>query len=43
MGFLRKNRVKITVALDLPFTKDTVGWLQYLFALSPTNWTWRVK
>ena len=24
-GFLRKNRVKIIVALDLPFTRDTSG------------------
>ena len=41
--FLRKNRVKITVALDLPFTRDTTGWLWYLFGLRPVYWTWRVK
>ena len=33
-GFLRKNIVKITVALDLPFTGDTTGWL---FGLGPIN------
>ena len=36
-GFLRKNRVKIIVALDLPFTRDTSGWLRYLFGLGPTD------
>jgi len=43
VGFLRKNRVKITVALDLPFTRDTIAWLRYLFGLGPTGWIWRVK
>ena len=43
MGFLRKNRVKITIALNLPFTGDTIAWLRYLFSLSPTDWVWRVK
>ena len=43
MGFLRRNKVKLTVALDLPFAGDTNGWLRYLFGLSPANWTWRVK
>jgi len=43
VGLLRKNRFKITVALDLPFTRDTVGWLWYFFGLRPTDWTWRVK
>ena len=43
IAFLRKNRVKITVALDLPFIGDIVGWLRYLFGLRPTDWTWRVK
>ena len=27
--FLRRNRVKITVALDLPFIGDTASWLWY--------------
>ena len=36
-GFLRKNRVKIIVAIDLPFTRDTSGWLRYLFGLGPTD------
>ena len=39
MGFLRRNKVKLTVALDLPFTGDTNGWLRYLFGLSPANRT----
>ena len=43
MGFLRKNRIMITVALNLPFTRDTTSWLRYLFGLGPTNWTWKVK
>ena len=38
MGFLRSNRVKITIALDLPFTGDTIAWLRYLFGLGPPNW-----
>ena len=37
--FLMKKKVKITVALILPFTRDTTGWLWYLFGLSPTDWT----
>ena len=36
--FLRKNRVKITVALDLPFTGNTTTWLGYLFDLGPFDW-----
>ena len=36
-GFLRKNRVKIIVALDLPFIGDTPGWLRYLYVLSPID------
>ena len=43
MGFLRKNRVKITLALNLPFTRDTIARLRYLFSLSPTDWVWKVK
>ena len=39
MGFLRRNKVKLTIALDLPFTRDTDGWLRYLFGLSPANRT----
>jgi len=42
-GFLRKNGVKITVALDFPFAGDSASWLRYLFGLGLTNWTWRVK
>ena len=42
-GFLRKNRVKITVAFDLPFTKNIAVWLRYSLGLSPTDWTWKVK
>ena len=34
MGFLRRNRVKLAVALNHPFTVDTDGWLRYLFGLS---------
>ena len=33
MGFLRKNRVKILVALDLAFTGDTTTWLRYFLGL----------
>ena len=36
-GFLRKNKVKITRAFDLPFTGDIIGWLRYLFGLRSTN------
>lgn len=36
IGFLRKNRVKLIVALDYPFTRDTISWLRYLFGLGPT-------
>ena len=43
MGFLRKNRVKITLALNLPFIGDTIAWFRYLFSLSPTDWVWKVK
>ena len=43
VGFLRKNRVKITIAIDLPFMCDTTAWLGYLFGLGPTNWVWRAK
>ena len=38
VGFFRKNRVKLTVALDLPFIGDTTSWLLYLFGLGPINW-----
>lgn len=41
--FLRRNRVKLTVTFDFPFTRDTDGWLQYLFGLSLIDWAWRVK
>ena len=41
--FLRKNRVKITVAIDLHLMRDTTAWLGYMFGLGPTNWVWRVK
>ena len=37
MGFLRKNRVKITVVLDLTFIGYTVAWLRHLFGLGPTG------
>jgi len=37
VGFLRKNRFKITVDLNLPFIKDTANWLQYFFGLGPIN------
>ena len=43
VGFLRKNRVKITIAIDLPLMCDTTAWLGYLFGLGPTNWVWRAK
>lgn len=43
VGFLRKNRVKITVALDLPLMRDTTTWLGYLFGLGPIDWVWKVK
>ena len=43
IGFLRKNRVKITVAIDLPLMCDTIAWLGYLFDLGPIDWVWRVK
>ena len=41
--FLRRNRLTITVALDLPFTRGTTAWLRYLFGLGPINWVWKVK
>ena len=37
MGFLSRNRVWATVALDFPFSRDTKGWLRYLCSLSPTD------
>ena len=43
MGFVSRNRVRATVALDLPFYRDTNGWLRYLCSLSPNDWTCRVK
>ena len=43
IGFVCRNRVWSTIFLDLPFFGDTNGWLRYLYSLSPTNWTWRVK
>ena len=39
MGFVNRNRVWATVALDLPFSRDTEGWLRYLCSLSPSDWT----
>ena len=36
-GFLRRNRVKIIVAFDLPFTGDTTAWLRYLFGMGSTD------
>ena len=33
--FLRKNRVKITIAINLPLIHDTTAWLGYLFGLGP--------
>ena len=43
MGFLRKNRVKITVVLDLTFIGYTVAWLRHLFGLGPIGWVWRIN
>ena len=43
VGFVSRNRVQATVALDLPFSSDTEGWLRYLCNLSPIDWTWKVK
>ena len=37
VGFVSRNRVWATVALDLPFSRDTKGWLRYLWSLSPTD------
>ena len=41
--FFRWNRVKIIVALDLPFTGNNTTWLRYLFGLGPNDWVWRAK
>lgn len=41
VGFLRKSRIKITVAIDL--TSNTISWLEYLFVLGSINWVWKVK
>ena len=43
MGFVDKNRIRAIVSLDLPFSRDTDGWLRYLCSLSPIGWTRRVK
>ena len=43
MGFVSRNRVRATVSLNLPFSRDTDGWLRYLCSLSPTDQAWRVK
>ena len=43
VGFVSRNRVQATVALDLPFSSDTKGWLRYLCSLSPDDWIWSVK
>lgn len=43
MGFVGRNRIRATMALDIAFFGDIDGWLRYLCSLSPTNWTWRVK
>ena len=37
MGFVDRNRIRATVSLDLPFSRDTNGWLRYLCSLSPTD------
>ena len=37
MGFVDRNRVWATVALDFPFSGDTDGWLRYICSLSPTD------
>ena len=37
MGFVERNRIRATVALDLPFSGDTDGWLRYLCSLSLTD------
>ena len=39
MGFVSRNRVRATIVLDLPFSKDIEGWLRYLCSLSLTDWT----
>ena len=39
VGFMNRNRVRATVVLDLPFSRDIEGWLRYLCSLSPTDWT----
>ena len=43
MGFVDRNRIRATMSLDLPFSRDTDGWLRYLCSLSPIDWTRRVK
>ena len=43
MGFVRRNKFQSTVFLNLPFSSDTDGWLRYLYSLSPTDYTWRIK
>ena len=37
VGFVSRNRVWATVALDLPFSRDTKGWLRNFCSLSPTD------
>ena len=37
MGFVRRNRIRALVVLDLPFFGDTDGWLRYLCSLISTN------
>ena len=43
MGFMCRNKFQSTVFLNLPFSSDTDGWLRYLYSLSPTDYTWRIK
>ena len=38
MGFVDRNRIRATMSLDLPFSRDTDGWLRYLCSLSPIDW-----
>ena len=34
-GFLRRNRVKVTITLNLLFIGDTIAWLRYFLAWVP--------
>ena len=43
VGFVSRNQVWDTIALNLPFSGDIEGWLRYLCSLSPADWTKRVK